>query len=59
MRSLVSDIVTKGEKLSADVAFQHNSIGAVLAPQDSWILMRGMKTLTLRMKRHQQNATRS
>jgi Cystathionine beta-lyases/cystathionine gamma-synthases len=51
-------IVTKGEKLSADVAFLHNSIGAVLGPQDSWLLMRGMKTLALRMERHQANATR-
>ncbi|MFC4599610.1 PLP-dependent transferase [Cohnella hongkongensis] len=51
-------IVTKGEKLSANVAFLHNSIGAVLGPQDSWLLMRGMKTLALRMERHQENATR-
>ena len=51
-------IVTKGEKLSADVAFLHNSIGAVLGPQDSWLLMRGMKTLALRMERHQESATR-
>ncbi|TVX98340.1 PLP-dependent transferase [Cohnella terricola] len=51
-------IVTKGEKLSADVAFLHNSIGAVLGPQDSWLLMRGMKTLALRMERHQANATK-
>ena len=35
----------------------HNSIGAVLGPQDSWLLMRGMKTLALRMERHQYNAT--
>ncbi|WP_269467558.1 PLP-dependent transferase [Paenibacillus lutimineralis] len=51
-------IVTKGEKLSADVAFLHKSIGAVLAPQDSWLLIRGMKTLALRMERHQANATK-
>ncbi|WEK55219.1 MAG: PLP-dependent transferase [Candidatus Cohnella colombiensis] len=51
-------IVTKGEELSARVAFLHNSIGAVLGPQDSWLLMRGMKTLALRMERHQYNATR-
>jgi cystathionine gamma-synthase len=37
--------------------FLHNSIGAVLGPQDSWLLMRGMKTLALRMERHQYNAT--
>ncbi|WP_256760828.1 PLP-dependent transferase [Cohnella sp. WQ 127256] len=51
-------IVSKGEKLSADLAFLHNSIGAVLGPQDSWLLMRGMKTLALRMERHQYNATK-
>lgn len=50
-------IVTKGEELSAEMAFLHNSIGAVLGPQDSWLLMRGMKTLALRMERHQHNAT--
>ncbi len=51
-------IVTKGKELSEQMAFLHNSIGAVLGPQDSWLLMRGMKTLALRMERHQENATR-
>lgn len=51
-------IVTKGEELSKEMAILHNSIGAVLGPQDSWLLMRGMKTLALRMERHQYNATR-
>ncbi|ANS73649.1 cystathionine gamma-synthase [Paenibacillus yonginensis] len=50
-------IVTKGQKLSEEVAFLHNSIGAVLSPNDSYQLMRGMKTLALRMERHQSNAT--
>ncbi|WP_139996441.1 aminotransferase class I/II-fold pyridoxal phosphate-dependent enzyme [Paenibacillus paridis] len=50
-------IVTKGKELSEEMAFLHNSIGAVLGPQDSWLLMRGMKTLALRMERHQHNAT--
>jgi len=49
-------IVTKGEELSQKIAFLHNSIGAVLGPQDSWLLMRGLKTLALRMERHQENA---
>ncbi|RIX52995.1 aminotransferase class I/II-fold pyridoxal phosphate-dependent enzyme [Paenibacillus nanensis] len=51
-------IVTKGEELSQQMAILHNSIGAVLGPQDSWLLMRGMKTLALRMERHQYNATK-
>jgi cystathionine gamma-synthase len=49
-------IVTKGQQLSDQVAFLHNSIGAVLSPQESWLLMRGMKTLALRMERHEYNA---
>ncbi|NHN29237.1 aminotransferase class I/II-fold pyridoxal phosphate-dependent enzyme [Paenibacillus agricola] len=51
-------IVTKGKELSEQMAFLHNSIGAVLGPQDSWLLMRGMKTLAIRMERHQYNAKR-
>ena len=51
-------IVAKGESLCGELAFLHNSIGAVLGPQDSWLLMRGMKTLALRMERHQANAAR-
>lgn len=50
-------IVTKGQELSAQMAFLHNSLGAVLGPQDSWLLMRGMKTLAIRMERHEFNAT--
>lgn len=51
-------IVTKGKELSEQMAVLHNSIGAVLGPQDAWLLVRGMKTLALRMERHQENATR-
>ncbi|MDO7907379.1 PLP-dependent transferase [Paenibacillus sp. JX-17] len=50
-------IVTKGAELSAEIGFLHNSIGAVLSPSDSYQLMKGMKTLALRMERHQYNAT--
>ncbi|SMF75224.1 cystathionine gamma-synthase [Paenibacillus uliginis N3/975] len=49
-------IVTKGKELSEEIAFLHNSIGAVLGPTDSYQLMRGMKTLALRMERHESNA---
>lgn len=49
-------IVSKGEELSKEIGFLHNSIGAVLSPTDSYQLMRGMKTLALRMERHESNA---
>ncbi|OWA34668.1 cystathionine gamma-synthase [Saccharibacillus sp. O16] len=49
-------IVTKGKALSEEMFFLHNSIGSVLSPTDSYQLMRGMKTLALRMERHESNA---
>ena len=51
-------IAAKGKELSERIGYLHNAIGAVLGPQDSWLLMRGMKTLALRMERHQYNAQR-
>ncbi|WPP40213.1 PLP-dependent transferase [Paenibacillus hunanensis] len=49
-------IITKGTEISEEIAFLHNSIGGVLSPSDSYQLMRGMKTLALRMERHEYNA---
>ncbi|WP_025690662.1 aminotransferase class I/II-fold pyridoxal phosphate-dependent enzyme [Paenibacillus zanthoxyli] len=49
-------IVTKGKELSEEMAILHNSIGAVLSPSDSYQLMKGMKTLALRMERHESNS---
>ncbi|WP_042461058.1 methionine biosynthesis PLP-dependent protein [Neobacillus dielmonensis] len=49
-------VVAKGKEVCEALAFHHNGAGAVLSPFDSWLLMRGMKTLSLRMKQHQTNA---
>lgn len=49
-------IVAKGRELCEELALYHNSAGAVLSPFDSWLLIRGMKTLALRMERHEENA---
>lgn len=49
-------VIAKGKELCEQLAFMHNSIGAVLAPYDSWSLIRGMKTLALRMRQHEYNA---
>lgn len=49
-------VISKGEKLNEELAYLHNSIGAVLGPLDCWNLMRGIKTLALRMDKHEQNA---
>ncbi|ALC90480.1 cystathionine gamma-synthase [Bacillus sp. FJAT-18017] len=50
-------VIAKGAELCERLATNHNSIGAVLSPFDSWLLIRGLKTLGLRMERHQQNAS--
>jgi cystathionine beta-lyase/cystathionine gamma-synthase len=36
--------------------FHQNAIGAVPGPMDCWLLLRGIKTLSLRMDRHEENA---
>ncbi len=49
-------VVTKDPADSERIAFLQNSIGAVLPPFDSFLLIRGMKTLAVRMDRHTVNA---
>lgn len=49
-------VVTNRPELAERIYFYQNSVGAVLAPQDSWLTIRGMKTLGIRLDRHQENA---
>ncbi|MCI6313532.1 MAG: PLP-dependent aspartate aminotransferase family protein [Helicobacter sp.] len=48
--------VVRDESLAQKIGFLQNSIGGVLAPFDSFLLIRGIKTLGLRMQRHCENA---
>jgi cystathionine gamma-lyase len=52
---IMGALVVNDEKLYQDLAFIHNSCGAVPGPQDSFLVLRGIKTLHLRMERHCQN----
>lgn len=49
-------VVVKDDKLAEKIGFLQNSIGAVLEPFDSFLLIRGMKTLAVRMDRITENA---
>lgn len=49
-------VVAKGADLCETLAAKHNAIGAVLSPADSWLVIRGLKTLHLRMRQHEENA---
>lgn len=48
--------VVKDEKLGQQLHYLQNAIGAILGPQDSWLLQRGIKTLAVRMRAHNENA---
>lgn len=48
-------LITSDDKLYEQLAFIHNSCGATPGPQDSFLVLRGVKTLHLRMKAHCEN----
>jgi cystathionine gamma-synthase len=52
--ALVTDDATLGEEL----AYHQNAMGAIAGPFDAWLVMRGIKTLGVRMDRHSENAAR-
>ena len=47
--------VVNSSKLAEDLHFVQNSTGGVLGPQDSWLLIRGIKTLGIRMEETEAN----
>lgn len=49
-------VVVKDEELGKQIYFLQNSVGAVLGPQDCWLVIRGMKTLGVRIDRQLENA---
>lgn len=54
--TLAGFIVLNDDKLIERFKFLQNSVGGVLAPFDSWLILRGLKTLGIRMEKQQQNA---
>ncbi|MBK7559951.1 MAG: PLP-dependent transferase [Chitinophagaceae bacterium] len=49
-------VVTKEKELGEKIKFIQNASGAILSPFDSWLVIRGIETLTLRVKQHGHNA---
>lgn len=54
--ALAGFLVTNREKISERLRFLYKTTGAVLSPFDSWLILRGIKTLGVRMERAQENA---
>ncbi len=54
--TLAGFLVVSDNALSGRLRFIYKTIGACLSPFDSWLLIRGIKTLAVRMERQQENA---
>jgi cystathionine beta-lyase/cystathionine gamma-synthase len=54
--SLGGAVITDDEALFNDLKFFQNAVGSVPGPQDCFLILRGIKTLSLRMERHCANA---
>src|SRR5690606_40050432 len=49
-------VVVNSAQLAEELHFVQNSVGAILGPQDSWLLIHGLKTLGIRMEEAVSNA---
>jgi len=48
-------VITNSDEIGEQIAFLQNAVGAILSPFDSWLVLRGVKTLAVRMKAHEAN----
>jgi cystathionine beta-lyase/cystathionine gamma-synthase len=48
-------VVSNRDDIGEQIGFLQNAVGAILSPFDSWLVLRGVKTLAVRMKRHEEN----
>ncbi len=51
-------VITRNEELGDKIKFIQNASGAILSPFDSWLLIRGLETLPLRVEAHSANAAK-
>jgi cystathionine gamma-lyase len=49
-------LILRDDALHTRLRYSQNAIGAILSPFDSYLVMRGLKTLALRMRQHESNA---
>jgi len=54
--SIGGAIMVNDESLFTDIKFMQNSAGGIMSPFDSYLVLRGIKTLGIRMEQHQKNA---
>lgn len=54
--TLAGFLVTNSQEISEKLRYLSKTVGAGLSPFDSWLVLRGIKTLHIRMEQHQRNA---
>ena len=55
---VMGSLALNDDDLAARLRFLQNAVGAIPGPFDSWLLLRGLKTLAIRMRAHSENAER-
>jgi cystathionine beta-lyase/cystathionine gamma-synthase len=53
--SIGGAVILNDEEDARSLAFIQNAAGAIISPMDSWLVMRGTKTLAVRMRQHDEN----
>ncbi|MET9520037.1 cystathionine gamma-synthase [Streptomyces sp. NPDC002994] len=51
-------LIVNDAALGEELTYHQNAMGAIAGPFDAWLVLRGIKTLAVRMDRHSENATR-
>lgn len=56
--TLFGTVISREKEVAEKIAFIQNATGAIVSPFDSWLALRGLKTLAVRVDRAQENATK-
>ena len=48
-------VLSVSDEVAQQLGFLQNAVGAILSPFDSWLVLRGVKTLAVRMRSHEEN----
>jgi cystathionine beta-lyase/cystathionine gamma-synthase len=56
--TLFGTVVSREKEVAEKIAFIQNATGAIVSPFDSWLALRGLKTLAVRIDRAQENAVK-
>jgi cystathionine gamma-lyase/cystathionine beta-lyase/cystathionine gamma-lyase/homocysteine desulfhydrase len=53
--SIGGAVISNSDEIAEKIGFLQNAIGAIMSPFEAWLVLRGVKTLAVRMKKHEEN----